>query len=114
MFSIDKYLDKTYHFTKYNCGHFVNEVWMDLTGECIIGICQSFVQGEDGDFTMRIRERTKLKEPETPCVAMMHSQDAIPHAGIYIDGSILHLTESGVQFIKVERLAAFCKMSYYK
>lgn len=114
IYTIDKYLDKEYHYSRYNCGHFVNEVWTDLTGECIIGICQSFVQGEDGDFTKRIRERERLPKPVTPCVVIMHSANSLPHAGIYIDGSILHLCESGVQFDAIERLLGFCKMSFYK
>ncbi len=112
--STDKYLDREYHYSRYNCSHFVNEVWMDLTGECIIGICQSFIQGSDGDFTKRIRERIRLEKPETPCVAIMQTDQKIMHAGVFIDGDILHLTESGVQRDSIDRLRVFSKLSFYK
>lgn len=110
----DKYLDREYNYSRYNCSHFVNEVWMDLTGECIIGICQSFIQGSDGDFKTRIRERIKLETPETPCVVLMHTVQCMPHAGIYIDGDVLHLTETGVKRDSLDRLKTLAKISFYK
>jgi len=113
-FTVDKYLDREYDFTRYNCSHFVSEVWLDLTGESIIGICQAFVDGEDGEYTRRIRERIKLRTPESPCVAMIQSPRALPHAGIYLNGKILHLTENGVQFEDVNVLLTYCRISYYK
>jgi hypothetical protein len=87
---------------------------MDLTGECILGICQSFVTGEDGDFTARIRERTKLVKPESPCVVIMQMIQQMPHAGVFVDGEVLHLGEIGVQRDSIDRLRVFAKLSFYK
>lgn len=112
--STDKYLDKEYHFSSYNCSHFVNDVWFDLTGESIIGICQSFIQGRQRDFITRIRERVRLDKPVSPCVVLMHNSQYVPHAGIYIDGDVLHLTETGVKRETIDRWKALGKLSFYK
>ena len=114
MSSVDKYLDKKYNFHNYNCSHFVAEVWKDLTGENISELCQSFVK-QDPDFCKtKLRARKRLRQPETPSVCFMQAHNLAPHAGVYMDGKILHIGDLGVLLDPVSDLKPYYRLSYYK
>ena len=102
--SIDAFLDREYDLHKYNCGHFVADVWKELTGEDITDIFS---------LTTNAKQRTRLKEPVSPCVCIMRGI-ADPHAGVYLDGKVWHLTPQGVQCNDLLYLKIIYRLSFYR
>lgn len=112
--SLDEFLGRRYNFDKYNCGHFVAEVWQHLTGENIDELCKSFVQSDSETYFKLFKQRRKLRAPESPCVVFLQAPKLLPHAGIYVDNRVLHLTENGAKFDDLSILRVYYRLSYYK
>lgn len=91
-FSTDPYLAKAYDRRSYNCWHMLCEAWRDLTGEDL----QMSLTLRPGQY-MGIVER-----PVNPCVVVMINPGTPAHAGLYRNGRVLHIHETGARF---ERLA---------
>lgn len=109
-----RFLLKSYDAKRYNCGHFVADVWKELTGENIEGFCCSFVS-DSNQFLEIIKQREKLREPIPPCVVIMQSGMAIPHAGIVISpDQILHLDENGAKLESLTILKTLFRMKFYR
>jgi len=102
--SIDIYLDRVYNRSTYNCGHFVADVWQDLTGqaihEAVAGIAQPVGKGRA--VLTQLRTFKRIREPVSPCIVMLNPPRGLPHIGIYLRGRILHITETGVGFDHIE------------
>lgn len=103
--SVDRYLDRRYSASHYNCAHLVCEVWADLKGEGMAQVLKGFLcgparrQAKAGD----LRRVRFLNKPETPCVVLMQSPRQSPHVGVWIRGRVLHLPERGsAQFQPIE------------
>jgi hypothetical protein len=105
---VDKYLNRNYDFNRYNCGHFVADIWKDLTGEDISIICDSFLEGKLESFRQKRQDRERLANPPDNgvCVVLMRNSSNDIHAGVWIDGQILHLTESGAKYEPLENISA--------
>lgn len=114
MINIDSYLTRRHTFDKYHCGHFVEEVWRDLTGESISEICSAFISRDAREYRRRMKQRVRLVSPEDPCIILMHAKQLIPHAGVFIENKILHLTIDGVRFQQMDQLDSRYRMSYYR
>lgn len=112
--NIDKFLDQKYNATTYNCGHYVAEVYKELTGVDIDYICKSYYNDTVPEFLNLVRGREKLELPKSPCIAVMKMPNAINHAGIYIEGRILHLTDAGPKFDLMEIVKLHYRLSFYK
>lgn len=112
--NVDKYLAKRYSEHEYNCGHFVVELWQDITGEDISDLVGLFRDAlAHSTFLTRIRGRQKLERPETPCVAIMQSH--VPHAGIVIGSNeLIHITHSGVIVDTITFMEQCYKIHYFK
>lgn len=110
--NIDKFLDRTYQIDKYTCGHFVAEVYGDLTGEDVHSILTSFVQGRK--FTELLRTRKKIAVPATPCLAVIRAENEVPHVGVHIDGKILHLSDQGARLQSLETFTSRYQVSFYR
>ena len=108
---ISKFFTREYVPSKYTCAQFVAEVYQELTGRNIDSICQAFVTQDA--FASRIRTRVRMLKPQSPCVAIMRFQDTVPHAGIFIDGQILHLSHDGVKLEPLSSLSQIYAISYY-
>lgn len=104
---VDKYLDREYDLATYNCGHFVVDVWRDLTGEDIQLICDSFMEGKLNTFRQQRQDREKLVCPPDNgfCIVLLRNFANEVHAGVWIDGKILHLGETGAKFEPIENVA---------
>lgn len=82
----------------YNCFDFVREVWLYWTGEDVA----NKLTGLTGRFKDRrpnisgVRAFTRIQEPINPCFIVLLRRPFVPHVGIYIDGEMLHLRDSGV------------------
>lgn len=110
---VDVFLDREYDFKRYNCGHFVSDVWLALTGEDIGSVCQSFLHGKINQFWEERNKRTLLKCPVSPCVCVMKNKLHETHAGVFIEDKILHLSDLGVRYEPIEEIAMPNKTVYY-
>ena len=101
---MDNLFCAVYNKKSYNCFHFARDVWRELTGgDSLIGSPREL---------RSIFER--IKSPIDPClVVFTGGRDT--HIGVYFEGRVMHLTESGVSR---ERLASasvgFKKVSFYR
>lgn len=98
--SVDIYLDRTYDRRSYNCGHFVADVWHDLTGQDISEAVSGLAQptGKGRAVLKQLRTFSRIREPVSPCIALLSPPRGLTHVGIYLRGRILHITQSGVAF----------------
>lgn len=104
MSSIDKYFGAKYHPRKYNCAHFVADVWKDLTGIDASIPLGSFLtsKSERDAWKFGRRQFQPIKEPQDPCIALFKAPRIQAHIGIYIRGKILHLFHRGVEYQPIE------------
>lgn len=105
---IDQFLDRKFDSRRYNCGHFVAEVWQHFTGENIYNLFGEFTKVRNAD-----RLRKRIEEPESPCLVLIQVPREIPHAGIYYQEKILHILETGVRFDPIDRFRSE-ELSFYK
>jgi hypothetical protein len=99
MISVDKYLSRRYNAKSYNCLHFVCEIWEDLTGTSITPyLTPVLVPGERLLTSKVLKPFTRIPVPANPSLVFMRRRPFAPHIGIYVDGRVLHLLESGAQF----------------
>lgn len=114
--NFDKYFDKVYDDSKYNCAHFACEVWKDLTGD---DLSRPLTGALEGWGMRRLRAHTlkvlkPLRAPQAPCLALFQAGHRNPHVGIFIDNKILHLTENGVNWSSVENvMLSFNRVRFY-
>lgn len=107
MNEITKFLDRQYHPRCYNCSHFVAEVWLFLTGEELPFLNKPMT------VSNRLFKKP-LKQKQDPCIVMFRSSGATAHAGIYIKGGVLHLTEQGVRHQSVDHVGlTYDSVRYY-
>lgn len=114
--SIDKYFGRRFNATKYNCAHFVCEVWTDLRGPEISDILRGFLCGPSERVVdmSALRAFRFLKRPESLCVVYMPARIHVPHVGVWIDGKVLHLTaRQGVQYQPLDVASAGHKRVRY-
>ena len=100
-------LSKQYNDEHYNCSHFVADVWEELTGERLpfqtVGL----------SIKNRLFKKP-LKQKQDPCIVMFRASGVTAHAGVYVDGMVLHLNESGVKHESVDRIAmTYDSVRYY-
>ena len=97
--SIDQYLDRN-QTANYNCLDFVREVWLDMFAIDVTDRLKGLV----GAFANRranlsgVKSFKRIFQPENPCFVVMQRFKYVPHCGIYLDGRILHLKPTGVEF----------------
>lgn len=88
------YDDKTY-----NCLHYAVDKYQAITGVDIGLYVAELMTGKDNRKInpAKLSQFTPLDAPASPCFAVMRG--ATVHAGVYHDGLIHHLTESGEQAV---------------
>lgn len=117
--SVDKYFTRVYRPGAYNCLHFAAEVWLDITGHDLHDQLTSLMQFRLGDRSVErghVRDFVVLEKPEDPCLVMMQRLRRVPHIGVWIRGSVLHLqARSGVQYMPLHVAAfGFERVRYFK
>ena len=90
--NLNQFLDRQYDLTAYNCGHFVTEVWKEVTGEDITDLCSDFIST---GFAKTRRKLERLPRPKNPCLIVMAADHLPPHVGVFIENKVIHLQESG-------------------
>lgn len=115
--SIDKFFFRKYDKNKYNCAHFVCEVWLEETGEDLSEkLTGALLPKKERNIPISARHNfTKLDSPESPCLVIFQSKGVSPHIGIYLRGKVLHIKESGVEYQPIEVVGVnFKKIGFYK
>ena len=92
-----KYKNVVYDDARYNCLHFACEVYHDLTGidlsSDVKELCTTRNQRQV--CPEKLSHFILIAAPKSPCIAVLRSATNV-HCGIYIDGNILHLDQSGI------------------
>jgi hypothetical protein len=116
MFSVDPYLARRFDEETYNCWDLVREAWLELTGFDIgnrtphpatpLAIARRFRDGE--------REFCRLGAPCSPSIVVMKRPRAVPHAGLFLRGRVLHIHPGGPQFDRLaDATRGFDKVGFY-
>lgn len=102
--SIDRFFEKQYHESNYNCAHFTAEVWEAVTGQDIQNpLWGFFLPPSKRHATTEIRRAfIRIKEPVDPCIVLMRGGPETQHIGVFIGGRVLHIKESGVEYQPLE------------
>lgn len=102
--TIDHFFNREYDGGKYNCAHFVAEVWQSLTGVDIRGQLDGFLLPPGKRFVKSgIRRRfIRLEKPKDLCIVLMYRVKGSTHIGVFIRGRVLHIQRVGVSFHPVE------------
>ena len=111
-----QYTSKQYNDDNYDCLHFACELYQDITGINVIDdvfvTCPSTAKRIVNPS--KLREYQPLSAPKSPCFALMHRADGKTHAGVYIDGCIIHLTRGGLQYLPPHLLTiSYPVINYY-
>lgn len=115
--SIDVFYHRKYNKNTYNCAHFVCEVWKHLTGQCmssrVPGLLTPAADRHVSFGMMRGLER--LAGPRSPCIVVMTRPRFPPHVGIFLNGRVFHIQETGVEYQPIEIASiGFKTLGYYK
>lgn len=115
---LDHFLSRTYHADKYTCLHFADDVWRELRGESLIDRLHG-IDGTQANIgimqSSAMRNFRKLSRPESPCIVFFRNPGFYNHVGIFVDGSILHLTETGAAYQRINVIAPqFKRIGYYQ
>jgi hypothetical protein len=117
--SIDAYLDRRPR-PGYNCLDFTREVWTGLFGDEDVRqrldeLCAG-VHAEDGRVILGpVRGFRRLARPESPCFVVMQRSRVQPHVGIFYNGRILHMKETGVEYQPLQVAQRyFTKIGFYR
>lgn len=96
MLDLSKYDHAVYDESNYNCLHFAVALYQDLSGKDMGVYVSGMMTGRDHRTINpgRFKQLRQLTVPESPCVAVMHSQT--PHAGVFYFDTIIHFNESGI------------------
>lgn len=93
---LTKYQSVKYHEANYNCLHFAVDIYRDLTEQDMGLFVSELMTGKDKRQinVTKLKEFSELPQPIAPCLAIMRGAEV--HAGIYHNGVIIHLTDSGI------------------
>lgn len=113
---LSQYMNRRFELRGYNCWSFVCEIWYDLTGNRISDEVVDFGWSETQSLvSSHAQKLVKLREPESPCIALMQRKGQTPHVGIYYKRNIIHLPQTGPQYQSVQHATlGFTSVSYYK
>ena len=104
--SFDALFQHEYDYERYNCLHFTVETWRALFGVDLSFLTQAFVrEGSMHSLSAISRLKTfrRLRRPQSPCLCLMRGLVADEtHIATFLDGRVLHINESGVQYFPPE------------
>ncbi len=113
---IDKYLEKTFSARSYNCWHFVQEAWKDITGTDLGDhtpedhSAGSYRQAALG-FASKLQPLQTLQDP---CIVLMLRERVQPHVGVFYNGRLLHLNTRGAEYRPIDQVtASYPTVKYY-
>lgn len=94
----------------YNCAHFVADAWERETGRDIRSIMTGFLAAPGlRRAPPQLREDfIRYRSPVSPCIVIFRRVKATTHAGIFVRGKVLHLTDQG----PIRQLLATASIGY--
>lgn len=97
---MDGFFHKRYDAKQYNCAHFVADVWQKFTGDDISEALAGFLLPVKSRFVRASirRQFVKLDAPKSPCIVLMQRPKTAPHVGLWVNGKVFHLKETGPEF----------------
>jgi hypothetical protein len=99
--------EKHYDVHKYHCVHFVIDAAKYLFNKDysknFIGLTASLNDAIQTSRKTVIRNK-HIKEPENGCIVLMTSLTGSNHVGLFYGGKVLHLNETGVQYVALRSL----------
>jgi hypothetical protein len=116
--SVDPLLSRT-PSAGYNCLDFVTEAYGHLMGDPGVmdrlNALNEGIHAEDGRVVLSaVRGFQKLERPISPCFVVMQRSKMQPHIGIYYNGRVLHMKESGVEYQPLPVVQRyFTKIGFY-
>jgi hypothetical protein len=97
----DSYMDRKFDIRTMNCWHLARDVWRDLTGVDLgdltppqtdtAALDEAAWQAAEGPRFVR------LERPRQPCIVLMRRRAEMPHVGVLMRFSVLHIGPKGVR-----------------
>ena len=82
---------------QYTCNEFACEAWKQITSKDLSKRIEKFLNGK-GRFK-------RLDKPISPCLVFFkNNEKSSTHVGLFYCDKVLHLTESGVQYVSMRSL----------
>lgn len=115
-FSVDPYLSARYVDDRYECRHFVRDIWKDITGEDIADRLGSIFDPSARSIPVsEVKAFRKLDGPESPCIVLLRRSGDRPHMGVFLRRRVLHLDEAGAHFDRLDIVCnGFDSASFYQ
>ena len=99
--------DKQYNVLSYHCVHFLIDAAKTLLNKdyssSFIGLTSALNEAINTSRQTVIKNK-RLKEPQHGCIVLMTSLTGDNHVGLFYCDKVLHLTESGVQYVNLRTL----------
>ncbi len=110
--------EKQYNVQNYHCVHFVIDAARQLLDQdysaSFIGLTASLNESIQTSRRTVIRNK-HIKEPIHGCIVLMTSLTGNNHVGLFYCGKVLHLNESGTQYLSMRSLKCFyTRFRYYE
>ena len=88
---------KQYNKQTYHCVHFAVDVWKKVTGNDLSKQFAPLMKPLTSAIAVTTvwDGFTEVYSPSSPCVVLMRSAVRDPHMGVYSDGRILHIRQTG-------------------
>ncbi len=115
-FSTDKYFGKEFHIENYNCWDFIRDVWLELKGEDIGKRTPTPATRYEMKIKFSKEENhfQNISELQSPCIVLFKRDKATPHVGVFYNGKVLHLKETGVKYEDINLAGfGFTEIKYY-
>ncbi len=111
---LDDFHFKKYDRLNYNCSHFVRDLWMFLEGQDICDMVSAWNSNSLSDAMSSRKGLWKLENPVQPCIALFARKGDPPHVGVFMQGMIFHMTETGPELQNLSYvLSTFESVKYY-
>ena len=110
--------EKQYNVMNYHCVHFLIDAAQSIFGQdystSFIGLQGALNEALSTSRQTVIRNK-RLKEPQQGCIVLMTSLTGDNHVGLFYCDKVLHLTESGVQYVSMRSLKNYyLRFRYYE
>ncbi|HEX4302826.1 MAG TPA: hypothetical protein VHZ78_08530 [Rhizomicrobium sp.] len=116
--SVDPFLARRHRGDAYNCLHFARDVWQAHVG---VDIGERLKALREGAADRRVHKGDvaafeALDGPQDPCLVLLWQQNGgDSHVGVYLRGRLLHLTEKGVRFERLDlALDGYASPRFYR
>jgi hypothetical protein len=112
--SVDQFLTRRRRRRRYDCRHFLREVWMAHTGEDLLERLPVLFGERPTVLANEIREVRRLRVPSDPCVVVF-KRGLERHVGMFLRGNVLHLPGATPRFERIDiAMIGFQSVRYYR